>query len=845
MANMYGTELADVQPVDNIVTAPAQSSSAATALESLASGVNAFSNRWHNEANSKRQAAADARAAQDQAWQAQDRAKKQTGEAVDNDVTVGVGLINGGGLGDSFASPQAAQYEQPAADPRVTADVTQAAKQVQNTDLAVQQGKLPPMSKTAQVDMLFNRLLVKYPDQAPAIAAQFKALGVDSALFDELKNEIDQRTAAQKADTEEFNKAVNYTLEHTDPKIVATMTPEERASHGFELMAQENQLDLQVKQAGLNAQINSTNQSQYSYTQKQISDQFGVTATNQAMTALQPIAQNMQKILLQLGEPGASPGLEAEYSDLLTRAKVAAGNIIQSQIAKGGYTSIDDANKARDFLTTYVQQTLISPYENRNKDFAAASQAFTTHLGFSAKVSAPVIYDLRTKFGISPSDIPGLLNSLPPDVMKGVQSEFQGIAKPGVNQNIATIHLSNILATLKGEKTLNNIGTPEERQQVVAGNYGYVLNNGPAVGKGQGNADMWMNGARNLVIASAGFSPATDIGTLSKAAAGMFNTGTVTALDRLNGQPETTQEAGILTQGMRASAAQVLSSVKRQIKGQNNAAWTIAVDGDGKYRVIPNKSWNPVNNNATYVAGVRAPTQATRPPVPSNYQQMVNTANMAQDFLIVTSKYDADAPKGTPREVRRMYSLGEPTAAMQKQQKQKAGSTASVESMIQSVRKDLENAPDLLQAPVGDNADIIGPEGTGRNPRSTAEGVGQFTEGTWKDVLQKHAPELIKGLSDDDISNLRKNKELARKAVGWYRSDNGQVLADAGLPATPENTALAHFAGAAGAISLLTADPNAPVEQVLGSDAITANPQLKGMTVGQAINWSHRFYRQG
>ncbi len=92
---------------------------------------------------------------------------------------------------------------------------------------------------------------------------------------------------------------------------------------------------------------------------------------------------------------------------------------------------------------------------------------------------------------------------------------------------------------------------------------------------------------------------------------------------------------------------------------------------------------------------------------------------------------------------------------------------------------------------------------------------------------------------------MRGNKALETKMVGWYRAQNASYLAGKGLPSGRTATALAHFAGPQGAEALLTADPNASTESVLGRGAVSANPQLKGKTVAETLEWAKKFYRAG
>lgn len=139
---------------------------------------------------------------------------------------------------------------------------------------------------------------------------------------------------------------------------------------------------------------------------------------------------------------------------------------------------------------------------------------------------------------------------------------------------------------------------------------------------------------------------------------------------------------------------------------------------------------------------------------------------------------------------------------------------------------------------------IIGNESGGdpnaRNPNSSAGGLGQFINSTWVSMLQKHRPDLVEGRSPQELIALKSDPDLSKQMTEAYASDNGAILSKAGLPVTPGNTYLAHFAGPQGAVSVLSADPTAPVSSVLGAAAVKANPFLNGMTAGDLQAWANR-----
>lgn len=123
-----------------------------------------------------------------------------------------------------------------------------------------------------------------------------------------------------------------------------------------------------------------------------------------------------------------------------------------------------------------------------------------------------------------------------------------------------------------------------------------------------------------------------------------------------------------------------------------------------------------------------------------------------------------------------------------------------------------------------------------KNPRSTATGLGQVIESTWTSFMRERHPDLMKG----NYQNLRNDPALSREAIQWYADQNAAGLRSAGLPVRDGTLYLAHFAGPGGARAVLTADPNAPIEQVLTPGQISANPFLRGKSAGDVIAWADR-----
>jgi hypothetical protein len=106
-----------------------------------------------------------------------------------------------------------------------------------------------------------------------------------------------------------------------------------------------------------------------------------------------------------------------------------------------------------------------------------------------------------------------------------------------------------------------------------------------------------------------------------------------------------------------------------------------------------------------------------------------------------------------------------------------------------------------------------------KNPHSTATGLGQFTEGTWRDMMRKH-PEL--GLTPDG----RTDAEQSKRALEAFTRDNAAGLKSAGFDPNPGNLYVSHFLGINGAkkmLSGLNSDPNAPATTYADPAAVAAN----------------------
>ena len=117
-------------------------------------------------------------------------------------------------------------------------------------------------------------------------------------------------------------------------------------------------------------------------------------------------------------------------------------------------------------------------------------------------------------------------------------------------------------------------------------------------------------------------------------------------------------------------------------------------------------------------------------------------------------------------------------------------------------------------------------------PGQTATGNGQFTEATWLQTAKAALPDVVQGMSDAQILQMRRDPAFSQEMTAAYAKANGAKLVADGQPVNGTTLALAHRFGPDGATKILDAAPDAPLETILPPAVIKANPDLKGQTAG-------------
>jgi murein DD-endopeptidase MepM/ murein hydrolase activator NlpD len=126
------------------------------------------------------------------------------------------------------------------------------------------------------------------------------------------------------------------------------------------------------------------------------------------------------------------------------------------------------------------------------------------------------------------------------------------------------------------------------------------------------------------------------------------------------------------------------------------------------------------------------------------------------------------------------------------------------------------------------------------NPLSSAAGLGQFISTTWTRMIRSYRPDIANSMNGADVLNLRYDPTLAREMLQNLTAENEADLRRAGHVPTAGNLYLAHFLGSAGAVQVLNAPLETPIENVVGYGVVSANPFLYGRDAGWTVNWAER-----
>lgn len=425
-----------------------------------------------------------------------------------------------------------------------------------------------------------------------------------------------------------------------------------------------------------------------------------------------------------------------------------------------------------------------------------------------------------------------------PTVMKRLKDEFR------MAENLAPgeerLRFQNVVQILRGEKKLNDLSDPREAAPLVlqtmnAMSKNSMITNGSD--KESHREFMTAIGEASSVAVEAnvqwGFNNLMKIGQV------FLQQGVIRGLAQTAANTESRTEAinqyQPALQNVYMSLSQASSGDKFHTLQWDNASasWKIKWNGE----MVDAKGGLPLDPK---LRGAGAVGSRVRPRPSDSIVRQAQTLNKiieVQSALAGAGWDPVLKGKGVPdRERRLYYGRGVMPEALRQERAKTKSQDQNIKQLIEGFYEGLNSTPPYQTGDIVDAIDEA--EGRGKNPRSSAEGVGNFIDSTWLSVVRKHRPELVEGKSPEQILALRSDPVLGKEMIEAYAEDNKAFLQSKGISVGAREISLAHFTGPQGALKALVASLDDKVVDVLGAAVVAANPFLKDWNIKQLLEWA-------
>ena len=784
MSNLTAT-LSDVRDNFQVIDQPGEGSAGlGTALKALSSGLGQISDHFDNQARNKRQTAADARQATKDAQDAADRGAADAATLAVRDANSAFSAAPVTTYSNNNV-PLSSEIDGIEADAVAMGSINSSASKISSYTTAVTQGSMSPIARRAVIDQSFNRILTEHPEYSPAaVAAQFQKLGVDSDLFRSYKQDLGEADAAVKAQREDREKyiAAGKAITPVDVAVELNMTDDDYYNAGRNKSASDSMIAAKKAQLDTQIAMNSDQRSQFDFDKTQNGDLIVQSGIAQVTASLAPTLSAWLRYSTGGPEAGSNVQYETQIAGITPKLRAYTATIINNAVAAAGVANPAAAAQLRTQLESYVNSNFFQPMESRRSEFAAAAKSVQTNLGLRIDTAAPMLNEMKM-LGIDLQNVPGLLDALPQDLKSSLNRELTTIASGKLQPDVAKVHMANVIGVLRGEKNLGDIDGTKARQILTSTAYSFTVGQAKNVAKGQGDADGWMNMSRQVVLASQGVNRGSGADTLTKAISGIARADNIDAINKLMQGSDTREEATLLSHASRAGAAHLVSQARYAMVAESKKATGHVLVWDrpnAQFVIRDDPNWKPVERSGGgtgFMRGEGTGVLTTRPAVPASLQALVRSTNEGVSYLARTTSWDADAPKGTVREIRAFYARDEATSDM----KAKAGKPGSkgpsdILQLGSRIEADLAKTPDLVTSPSG---------GSSRGERNNNPGNledSPFTrsqpgyQGSDGRFAKYATPEQGKAAQEKLLTNnyIGKGYNTVQKVIGRYapRSDN-------------------------------------------------------------------------
>jgi hypothetical protein len=754
-------------------------------LSGLAKGLGALTDHWDNQVKMKRQAAADAR--ENYRFN-----REVTTDAATDDTLATMNRVQNNTL---IAPPVAApagpaapptQDAAPVLDGADIASVDKTVSRLETMQAAVDQGKMPSLSRNAQIDLARNQLFDKYsgrPGALEEVAKIFKDKGID--LFPDITAEQKFRSAEQESRTKEYFDTIEVAkkLKPYDPNT----TDEEYYRSGREFQAREaariaakNISDERRAAAAEERAARGEERESIEFGRKEESLDAFSDGQTQMFNTMGPVLQDF----LKLAQSGPGIGQNAEYETKmanLTAHLHSTYNAVRSSIVRSAKDPVT-ASQLAARLDDEFKTVILDPIVTRRVEFGKAAEVLGTAFKLRMQEAAPLIRQLNS-IGIDMKDMPDVVQNLSPELKAQVAKELAFSMNPKLSADVGKIHTMHALEMLKGNTSLRDMTTTQARQALTSEASRHVMGLAPKIARGEGNGEMWLNAAAQMPTAAVSVNSGSGPAVLGRAMAVLANNNSINALNKLMSNPDTSEKAKLVAQSSRAGVAHIMQETRTAAGATARKEYQgIYYDrGQGQYVLrFSDREWKKAYPNVYTPGNIPSSMLRNKPSAPSaDLQKLVGNMNAGLKYLVATTKWDAgSAPTGGWKDVAEFYAVGDT-----------AGTSYDSKSPQRKKDADVIKAIDALDKSLGDPSRFLVPadspsDGTSRGERNNNPGnleYGAYTKGkgaTGTDGRFAVFPTMEAGVKAQEellVNNyINKGRNTVTKVLEKYapRSDN-------------------------------------------------------------------------
>lgn len=570
-----------------------------------------------------------------------------------------------------------------------------AGNELAKAQAAENQGRAPLGSYEVRAEKVVSDLYSRFPNQRAAIAQYLQGRGFDHYMFQAVKQEEKWETLEQDQQRAAYE---TYATAARNAGVWDPNNQEASLAAGRQILQEQANLEVAIKKIQL-AQTQATIDRENARFQMEQGEKEAVaSASGIAWLKAGAILPTLNSLMANaVGDKAREQELNRLKPQITMAIETFRANGM-AELSRAGASK-----EARDAFNAQMDQLAESINSVYNESFAVNSRSLNMMKETFALDDAnalPLYGRLVRTFGQPAVNAwfgGNPLDTLPPDVLKGLQDELKGFNTQ--NAAKAAVTMNNVAQMLKGQKGLGDMSEAEARDHFKMVRSATVGLQTAVAGGDLSSGTSYINGYSLSLNAASELQPGTpDAKAVSNAINTIATVGASRALEQL--AKSDAYDVDSLVYAARGTAGQLLRV--RQGQGPDKAGtWSLVFDTKtGDYRLKQDvkaaqriKEQQRMNQVSLFGADTVIPGAATSPQgdpdkIPDVLLQKQKDLNQALSFLVYTRQFDKEEVTGfTPLQFRHHYALGTPLTKPGGASKSGGGTTTAQQEWQSSVAK--------------------------------------------------------------------------------------------------------------------------------------------------------------